>query len=455
MMRSLPLSQFLFISCALTSGVLRAQPNVPDGFKIEIYMTEGVYHPSAIAWGPDGRMYFSELVTGEIKIINDNNQDGYGDDVRVFATGFDSPVGLAWKADSLYVSSRGTITIVRDTNGDDAADEYSQIISGWPTFWHQNNQLVFDEEGYFFVALGAWEDRTEGPSVYNNKILRISPDGSNIQIWADGIRNVFDLAFSPQGFLFGGDNGWQEHTPGGHPEELNYYAEGRHYGYPDYLGDPPTGTGTIGPLVEFPEHTAPTGVMFYTGGQFPEEYRNDLYIAFYGPDNYDEGAVDIAYRIVRCNVVDSVVTDTIEFADRFYAPVDLLQDSVGNMYVADIGGVSFRPSSVDGHIYRISYVGGPSSADEEPAPLTYELHQNYPNPFNPSTTIEFSLPRSGFVTLKVYNVLGEEVAALASEDMPAGTHTVRWNAEGFASGVYFYQLRTAGLTAVRQMMLIK
>ncbi len=73
-------------------------------------------------------------------------------------------------------------------------------------------------------------------------------------------------------------------------------------------------------------------------------------------------------------------------------------------------------------------------------PGEFSLFQNYPNPFNPSTTLGFSLPRSGFVTLKLYNTLGEEVATLVSENLTAGRHNVEWDASRFASGVYFYRL---------------
>lgn len=435
-----------------------AQPQAPAGFQVEVYMTEGIDHPSGMVWAPDGRMFICEVESGEIKIIEDNDQDGFGDTVKVFAGGFEQPVGLAWKGDSLYVSSRGTITIVRDTDGDDIADDYQTIISGWPCYWHQNNQLIFDAEGYFFVALGAWEDRTTGPSIYNNTIMRISPDGSDIQIWAGGIRNVYDLAFSPQGRLFGGDNGWQEQTPGGLPEELNYYAQGRDYGYPAYLGYPPPGSGTFGPLMEFPDHTAPAGVLFYTGDQFPAQYRNDLYLAFYGPDNFDPDIYHKAYRIVRCEVADTVVTDTMEFASHFYRPVDILQDSAGAMYVADLG--QFWPPLVDGHIYKITYTGS-AAITETPQPVSgFHLGQNYPNPFNPTTAISYQLSAISQVKLAIYNLLGQKVRTLVNARQPAGNYDVKWdgrdeNGMEVSGGIYFYRLSAGSFQKTRKMVLLR
>jgi hypothetical protein len=68
-------------------------------------------------------------------------------------------------------------------------------------------------------------------------------------------------------------------------------------------------------------------------------------------------------------------------------------------------------------------------------PKTFTLHANYPNPFNPSTTIEFSLPRSGYARLQVFNILGEVVATLVNEELNVGTYTTQWNASRMASGI--------------------
>jgi N-acetylneuraminic acid mutarotase len=95
---------------------------------------------------------------------------------------------------------------------------------------------------------------------------------------------------------------------------------------------------------------------------------------------------------------------------------------------------------------------GPS---EVLVPQEFALAQNYPNPFNPGTTIEFALPHAGFVTLKVYNVLGEEVATLAAGDHPAGTFEATWDANGLPSGVYFYQLNAGEHVQMRKALLMK
>lgn len=88
-------------------------------------------------------------------------------------------------------------------------------------------------------------------------------------------------------------------------------------------------------------------------------------------------------------------------------------------------------------------------------PETFELYQNYPNPFNPLTIIQFRIPNSEFVSLKVYDVIGNEVATLVDEYKPAGMHNVQFTMNNLTSGVYFYQLKAGSFTETKKMILIK
>lgn len=95
------------------------------------------------------------------------------------------------------------------------------------------------------------------------------------------------------------------------------------------------------------------------------------------------------------------------------------------------------------------------SDEENTIPTTAKLLQNYPNPFNPSTTITFAIPQSSFTILKVYNILGQEVATLVNEAMKPGTYEVNWSASGTSSGVYLYRLQAGEFVETRQMILVK
>jgi len=101
--------------------------------------------------------------------------------------------------------------------------------------------------------------------------------------------------------------------------------------------------------------------------------------------------------------------------------------------------------------------GGPvvSVESSEQIPTEFILEQNYPNPFNPITIINFFLPREGLYTLKVYDILGREVATLISSFLQAGYHSVDFNAENLPSGVYIYRLETEKISLSKKMILVK
>lgn len=88
-------------------------------------------------------------------------------------------------------------------------------------------------------------------------------------------------------------------------------------------------------------------------------------------------------------------------------------------------------------------------------PLTFNLNQNYPNPFNPSTQITFSIQKTSDVSLKVFNLLGQEVASLVNEVKAPGTYNVDFNASNLASGIYVYQITAGTFVSSKKMMLVK
>jgi hypothetical protein len=106
--------------------------------------------------------------------------------------------------------------------------------------------------------------------------------------------------------------------------------------------------------------------------------------------------------------------------------------------------------------YVAAYLFSPTSVgDETGVPTSFSLDQNYPNPFNPSTRISYTIAQSGPVTLKVYDVLGKEVASLVNEVKEAGSYTAEFNASNLANGAYFYKLQAGSFSQVKSMMLLK
>ncbi|HVO74281.1 MAG TPA: T9SS type A sorting domain-containing protein [Ignavibacteriaceae bacterium] len=124
-----------------------------------------------------------------------------------------------------------------------------------------------------------------------------------------------------------------------------------------------------------------------------------------------------------------------------------------------VGGYSETPDRNSSVFTLIRYSGDPATGitnqEKTKIPELYMLSQNYPNPFNPSTTIRYALPKESFVTLKIYDILGREVETLVNKENPAGTYEVRWNAGGFSTGVYFYQVKAGSFVETRKMILIK
>jgi hypothetical protein len=121
--------------------------------------------------------------------------------------------------------------------------------------------------------------------------------------------------------------------------------------------------------------------------------------------------------------------------------------------LTDIDAVTYLPFFSAGEVS----VDVSLDADDggTPLPLAFELKQNYPNPFNPSTTIEFTLPERSPVSLKIYNLLGQEIETLVDGTLNAGLHTVEWYGAGRSSGIYFYRLAFKDKTITKKMALMK
>ena len=98
---------------------------------------------------------------------------------------------------------------------------------------------------------------------------------------------------------------------------------------------------------------------------------------------------------------------------------------------------------------------GPNRVADYRSPYEFKLMQNYPNPFNPTTNFEFMTSKGGLVTLKVYNILGKEVATIVNNELPAGNYKYRWNASSLASGVYFYCLHAGNFVCTKKLILMK
>jgi uncharacterized delta-60 repeat protein len=127
-------------------------------------------------------------------------------------------------------------------------------------------------------------------------------------------------------------------------------------------------------------------------------------------------------------------------------------DGSGNVYVT---GESRGPENWDYTTIKYSQSTSGVYQNNSDLPEGYSLSQNYPNPFNPSTTFRYSVPQSSGVVIKVFDILGREIATLVHEEKPAGTYEVTWYANQLPSGVYFYQLKAESFIETKKMLLLK
>ncbi len=156
-----------------------------------------------------------------------------------------------------------------------------------------------------------------------------------------------------------------------------------------------------------------------------------------------------AYDVVQKKVVDSLKW-------KFAVPT-VADERPRALAFSPDGKIAYLGSfGVAGADFIQKVVQGPVSVKEiAELPVGYDLSQNYPNPFNPTTNIKFSIPEEGFVSLKVYNTLGQEVATLLNEFKSAGTYQVDFNASKLSSGMYMYTLNAGKFVISKKMLLMK
>ena len=179
---------------------------------------------------------------------------------------------------------------------------------------------------------------------------------------------------------------------------------------------------------------------------------------------------DVGNQVINIQESESVLVDYCNWYNSGSGPVQQWTDGGHNLQVdplfADASANDFTlltGSPLIGAGSDGSTIGDPrwdptavSVNDDSPVIMDgYSLHQNYPNPFNPVTEISFDLPIAGDISLRVFNMLAQEVALIASGNYPAGLHTISFNAVELPSGIYFYTLTGSGVTVTRKMILMK
>jgi glucose/arabinose dehydrogenase len=322
---------------------------VPPGFSLIKFAD--LYRPTGFAFDEQGRLFVTSQ-DGNVYIVHDENEDGRADSQSIFASGYYFPLGVAVQDSTgeVYVSYQGAIAVLKDTTGDGRSDTERFLVSDLPFDMHQNDNLEFGPDDWLYIGVGSACDACDDLDPRSASILRFNVQTGESQIVATGMRNPFDIAFHPEtGDLFATDNGRDDLGMEAPFEELNHILPGGDYGYPYCWNeqDQPGCENAIAPIAFFESHSSADGVDFYSGEQFPAEYRGNAFISIFG--SWLKANVQTGIQRVVLTPNGQTYTAETGWFIHFPAgvmPLPLLFGPDGAMYVGDY---------VNDAIYRISY----------------------------------------------------------------------------------------------------
>jgi glucose/arabinose dehydrogenase len=333
---------------------------LPPGFKIEVYAS-GLPEARQMAWGDKGTLFVGSFGATNVYAVTD--KDGKRE-VKTILKGLTMPTGIAFKDGALYVVAIDKL--LRYDNVEDNLDKMPApvvVYDDMPSYAaHGWKYLVADKDGKFFIPFGP-PFNIGIPPTSVAQIRRVDPKTGLAEIVALGVRNSVGGDVDPRtGDYWFTENARDWISDDLPSDKLNHITKlGEHFGYPYcHQGDMPDPKFNMGhkcteftpPVVNLGAHVAPLGMKFYTGEQFPADYKNNILIAEHGSwnrHNYQGG------RIVRVTVdpdgknpkhevfADGFITGPQEYLGR---PDDILQAKDGSILVADDWA---------GAVYRISY----------------------------------------------------------------------------------------------------
>ncbi|MFH1509175.1 MAG: PQQ-dependent sugar dehydrogenase [bacterium] len=294
-----------------------------SGLSKTVY-AKNISRPISLSFGSEGELYATSA-DGHIFIIRSDENEITNS--QVFFTGLDSPIGIAYHNNQLYVSSKATVSILADTNDNDLVDYREDILTGLPVGARQTLGLEFRNSA-LYIAQGA----TSTEVGEEGKIMRILPDGKNVEPFASGFYNPFAIAFHPlTGDLFVVDSVSEGDDK---MEELNLVTLGGDYGWPNCNGLDCTKAKR--PLLTFPAGTEVRGLTFYTGNNLPKEYFHNLFVVLSKKSEDGEAGQEIV-RVKLTRKSGLYEAEVLPFIDGFTEPVDIIEGPDGALYVSDYG----------------------------------------------------------------------------------------------------------------------
>ncbi len=336
---------------------------LPVNFHIEIF-AENLPNARTLALGDDGVVYVGTRQQGSVYAVQDADGDGVADKQFILAEGLYMPNGVAYKDGDLYVAETHRIIRFNDIGQHlSAPPEPTVVYDQFPRDKHHGwKYLAFGPDGLLYTSIGVpCNICLPTKSIYGT-LVRLKPDGSNLEILAKGIRNSVGFDWHPEsGVLYFTDNGRDYLGDDLPPDELNQWtAKGQHFGYPFCHGgmvkDPKLGQTKDcevfeQPVWKFKAHMAPLGILFYTGKQFPKRFQNQLLVAQHGSWNRSKPH---GYRIALVKFRNGKPVAERHFISGWLTadgkvlgrPTDIMQMPDGSVLIAD---------DTLGVIYRVYY----------------------------------------------------------------------------------------------------
>jgi glucose/arabinose dehydrogenase len=343
----------LVLLCACSASPAQNPPierlKLPPGFALELWAR--VQEPRAMALGADRTLFVGSRGAGKVHAIKFDDALRAGA-VSTVAEGLDMPVGVAFRDGALYVSSISRILRYDAIEAKLANPPRPAVVSDrFPKDTHHGWKFIaFGPDGKLYVPVGAPCNICDRDADGYANIMRMNADGSQLEVYSRGVRNSVGFDWHPQTkALWFTDNGrdWMgDEQPSC---ELNHAPKpGMHFGYPfchaGTIADPEFGSKRrcsefVPPAANLGPHVAPLGMRFYTGTQFPAEYRDRIFIALHGSWNR---AKKSGYQVVtarldgdRVVAVEPFITGWLQGESNWGRPADVLMLPDGSLLVSD------------------------------------------------------------------------------------------------------------------------
>jgi len=288
-----------------------AELTLPPGFKAAVYAEGDFKRPRGVLGAPNGDLLVTDSVAGTVVVLRDADKDGRAEERSVFASGLNRPYGLAWWRDYLYVANTDAVVRFNYKKGQTKAAGDAEKITDlpWGKSGHWTRSLAFSPDGRkLFVGIGSSSNIDLEKDPARATIAEMNPDGSGKRTLATGVRNATALAFNPRSRRL-----WaavQERDFTGEelvPDFVMEVKDGGFYGWPyAYVGpnEDPRHKGaqpdlvkkSLVPDVLIQAHSAVLGATFGAGRMFPNDYRDDLFVAMHGSSNR---AQRTGYNVIR------------------------------------------------------------------------------------------------------------------------------------------------------------